>query len=66
MRWVASNLLGCVFWLIGLALATGSTVLPSGLVEGINHRLLIGALLGLGGLMILLWANFLDTAGAAK
>lgn len=62
MKWTVLNALGGLAWLIGLSYAKGVNFPVGTIVAGDDHRLVIGALVGLAGLTLLLWANFRSPA----
>ena len=62
VRWTVFNALGALFWVAGLCYAKGRESSLAGLLPDTDHRLLIGAVIGLTGLAVLLWSNLRSTA----
>ena len=62
MKWTVSNALGASFWVAGLCYAKGGASSVGSLLPDTDHHLLIGALVGSAGLLVLLWSNLWNPA----
>ena len=60
MRWTALNALGGSIWLAGLVCAKGAQGPAASYLSADGHNLLIGFAMGVAGLVVLLWANFVS------
>ncbi len=61
MKWTVLNVLGAGIWLSGLSLAKGTTFPDSVLTAVGDNRVAVGLVLGLVGLLFLLWTNMRST-----
>ena len=62
MKWTVSNALGALFWVAGLCYAKDQGPSVAALLPDSDHRLLIGAVVGSAGLLVLLWSNLRNPA----
>jgi hypothetical protein len=62
MRWMAWNIVGCLFWLAGLAYAKGMSLVADRAVALDGHQIIMGLAFGIVGLCLLMWVNLVDTA----
>ena len=62
MKWTVSNAFGALFWVGGLCYAKGQDSSVAALLPDTDHRLLIGAIIGSTGLLVLLWSNLRNPA----
>ena len=62
MRWSVLNAFGGLCWVAGLCYAKGQGSSVAALLPDTDHHLLIGAVMGSAGLLVLLWSNLRNTA----
>ncbi len=62
MKWTVSNAFGVLCWVAGLCYAKGQGSSVGSLLPDTDHRLLIGAVIGSAGLLVLLWSNLRNPA----
>ena len=62
MKWTALNALGGVSWLSGLEYAKGVDFPLSNIFASDEHRVTLGLMFAIFGLIILLWANIRSPA----
>ncbi len=62
MKWTVFNAVGAVFWVAGLCYVKDQGSSVAALLPDTDHRLLIGAVVGSAGLLVLLWSNLRNPA----
>ena len=58
MKWTVLNALGGLSWLAGLSYARGASLPVGDYFVADDYRFTVGLVLGLTGLLLLLWTNF--------
>ena len=62
IKWTVSNAFGALFWVAGLCYAKDQGSSLAALLPDTDHRLMIGAIVGSAGLLVLLWSNLRNPA----